>query len=78
VNGYADSHGRSKIVFGVESRSVAGGACRFLTRGFGSRDERDAVCCGEIGEFSEGLDVRSGRLEDVPALGLDRAGAVVP
>jgi len=28
-------------------------ACRFLTRGFGSQDERDAVCCGEIGEFSD-------------------------
>src|ERR1035438_5350354 len=47
-------------------------ACRLLTRGFGSRDECDAVCCGELGEFWKGLDVCSGRLDDVPALVQER------
>jgi len=47
-------------------------ACRELTQGFGSRDERDAVCCGERGESCKGLDVCSGRLDDVPALVQER------
>jgi hypothetical protein len=47
-------------------------ACRLLTRGFRSRDERDVVCCGECGEFGEGLDLDSGRLDDVAALVQER------
>ena len=51
-------------------------ACRLLTRGFGSGDERDAVCCGEVGEFCEGLDVRSGWLDDVLVLVQERPDLV--